>query len=74
LDSYPDLETAEAARLAADPLSDEWWAASLPLDPALTRPRIETVLARLGELSAALDLAGFCGTIAGPASGSSSAG
>ncbi len=68
LDSYPEVSVTDASSLASDPLSRGWLAAGLPLDPALTRLRIEAVLARLGELTAALDLVGFCGTLPGSAS------
>lgn len=62
-DAYPKVTTEKAKALATDPLSTAWGDVGVRGDHSLTRLRVETTLARLGALSAAINLAAHCATL-----------
>lgn len=66
IDAAPQTGPDDAQRLASDPWGPGW--PSLPLEDhlLLAETRLETALARLRELGAAIDLAAHCGLLPGP--------
>ncbi len=63
IDAAPALPRAEVERLARVPLDPSWPSFSPVDDLHLAQLRLEVALARLGELSAAAQLAAHCGSL-----------